>query len=83
MTSDHRVAGSSPAGCKFNLISNLRLGFTPKTGEFWTLICPNFALISQGWKPTPERFPREMPALRFKRPRKAETGHDSKHHLPV
>jgi hypothetical protein len=26
---------------------------------------------------------RKMPALRFERPRKAETGHDSKHHLSV
>jgi hypothetical protein len=41
------ATGSSPAGCKYGFINNLRLNFPSKINEFSALVCPNFALISQ------------------------------------
>ena len=37
VTSDHRVAGSSPAGCNFNEVNELRAILTAKSPSFWTV----------------------------------------------
>src|SRR5262249_31149672 len=55
VTSDHRVAGSSPAGCKSSRgdDSQTILGF--RNERFLPTHCPNFALIQKKHFPTLER----------------------------
>ena|SRR6516165_8026473 len=44
VTSDHRVAGSSPAECKYNTINKLRMIYDLKVCSIFACFCLNFAL---------------------------------------
>jgi hypothetical protein len=67
MTSDHRVAGSSPAGCKTNNTNYLQIIIRPKIAEFLTASCPNFALISQKNEIWRQSHPHQPNAAAFER----------------
>jgi hypothetical protein len=70
MTSDHRVVGSSPAGCKLNSINGLGSILRQDISTFLSRSCPNSALIhlsclkyrrKQRSSPSAKRFEIEHP----------------------